>query len=202
MNNDRRFILGVMGALPALALAAPSLAAAQGGMDAITALKTRHSVRAYTDEPVSDDDIRTMLEAAMQAPSAANEQPWEFVVIRDKATLAKVGSLNPYATYAADAPAAILVCLNREREKIGGMGILDVAMSAENLMLAARALGLGSVFTGIYPMQERIQGFQKLSGLPDAVIPVGLVVIGHPDELKGRPVAARYRPESVHMEKW
>lgn len=205
MNATRRNLLLGCGAAACMALF-PALdaksAEASGEMPLFRALKTRRSVRAYTDEPVSEGDIDEMLKAAMDAPSAANEQPWEFVVIRNKDTLAGAGKINKYASFAARAPLAILVCLNERKEKEKGMGVLDVGMSAENLLLAAHGLGLGAVFTGIYPIEERIKGFQRLCGLPDYVIPLGLVVIGHP-QIKGlREAEDRYNKAAIHQEKW
>lgn len=194
-------------ALPATAHAAGENTAAPAGdaktpLDVITALQTRRSVRSYTKEPVSDKDLDTILAAAQLAPSAANEQPWDFVVIRDPGTLAKVGDINHYASYAAKAPLAILVCLNTEKEEIPGMGILDVAMSAENLLLAAHGLGLGGVFTGIYPMQDRMEGFRKLLDMPENIIPVGLIVLGHPAIPGLRTADDRVKPANVHWENW
>ncbi|MBD5539432.1 MAG: nitroreductase family protein [Desulfovibrio sp.] len=171
-------------------------------MDALTALRTRRSVRAYTHEPVSDKELDIVLSAAQLAPSAANEQPWDFVVIRDPKTLAKVGDINRYAAYAARAPLAILVCLDTEKEEITGMGILDVAMSAENLLLAAHAIGLGAVFTGIYPMTDRMEAFSKLLDLPENIIPVGLIVLGHPAIPGLRTADDRVKPANVHWENW
>lgn len=192
--------------VPGLALAAGEPAAKAGTptnpLDVLTALQTRRSVRAYTHEPVSDKDLDTVLAAAQLAPSAANEQPWDFVVIRDPKTLAKVGDINPYASYAAKAPVAILVCLDTEKEDVPGMGILDVAMSAENLLLAAHGIGLGGVFTGIYPMTDRMQGFTKLLDMPENIIPVGLIVLGHPAIPGLRTAEDRVKPSNVHWENW
>lgn len=208
----RRAFLACTALAAACAVTAPSLAFAAADaqqaptvatpLDVLTALQTRRSVRAYTHEPVSDKDLDTVLAAAQLAPSAANEQPWDFVVIRDPKTLAKVGDINPYASYAAKAPVAILVCLNTEKEDIPGMGILDVAMSAENLLLAAHGIGLGGVFTGIYPMTDRMAGFTKLLDMPENIIPVGLIVLGHPAIPGLRTAEDRVKPENVHWENW
>ena len=216
-NAGRRFFLtrtapktalvaGCAVTMPTLALAAgesAAKAATPGSpLDVLTALRTRRSVRAYTPEPLSDQDLDTVLAAAQLAPSAANEQPWDFVVIRDPKTLAKVGEINPYAAFAARAPAAILVCLDTEKEDIPGMGILDVAMSAENLLLAAHGIGLGAVFTGIYPMVDRMEGFTRLLDMPENIIPVGLIVLGHPAIPGLRTAEDRVKPENVHWENW
>lgn len=210
-NAPRRAFLARTALAAACAVSAPSLALAaeaeavptpEKPLDVLTALKTRRSVRAYTHEPVSDKDLDTVLAAAQLAPSAANEQPWDFVVIRDPKTLAKVGDINHYASYAARAPVAILVCLDTEKEDIPGMGILDVAMSAENLLLAAHGIGLGAVFTGIYPMVDRMEGFRKLLDMPENIIPVGLIVLGHPAIPGLRTAEDRVKPENVHWENW
>ena len=193
---------------PGLALAAASgetpakAASPDTPLDALTALRTRRSVRAYTHEPVSDRELDILLSAAQLAPSAANEQPWDFVIIRDPKTLAAVGEINQYAAYAARAPLAILVCLDTEKEEITGMGILDVAMSAENLLLAAHAIGLGAVFTGIYPMKDRMEAFSKLLDMPENIIPVGLIVLGHPAIPGLRTAEDRVKPSNVHWENW
>lgn len=210
-RHPRRTFLGcaALGAacaltLPALPLAAASAAetGAQKLPDILTAIRTRRSIRAYTGQPVTQKELDTVLAAAMLAPSAANEQPWDFVVIRDPATLARVGAINPYASYAAKAPAAILVCLNTGKEKEKGMGILDAAMSAENLLLAAHGIGLGAVFTGIYPIEERMRGFRALLGLPESVIPVGLILLGHPVNTEVRTADNRVKAANIHQERW
>lgn len=161
----------------------------------------RHSVRSFTAQPVSDADVETMLRCAMRSPSAANEQPWEFVVIRDKSLLEQVGDINHWATYAKNAPVSILVCLNTQKEKEKGMGIIDIGMCSENILLAATALGLGAVFTGIYPYQDRMDGFSKLFSLPDYIQPVGLIVIGHPKSMEFT-AKEEFNPKAIHQNKW
>lgn len=205
MKETRRKFIGAMTLGAAGALAVPLAArAAQSetpSMDVLKAIKIRRSVRAYESRPVPDTALNTILEAAMMAPSAANEQPWEFVIIHDKNILTKVGEINQYASYAKKAPLAILVCLNENKEKIKGMGIIDVSMCAQNLMLAARGLGIGSVFTGIYPEKDRIEKFQKLAALPAGVIPIGLIVLGYP-EIPGEHTADRFNQAAIHNDKW
>lgn len=203
MNKQRRAfcqasVTGCLLGIPAAALAAD----VQTYNDAITNMRTRRSVRAYSPMPVSEKDLHTILDCAMLAPSAANEQPWDYVVITDASILEKIPAINPYAHYVKTAPMAILVCLNEGKEKIPGMGIIDVSMSAQNILLAAHALGLGAVFTGIYPDKERIQGFRNLLGLPENVIPIGLIVLGKPETNEQKPVPERFQQSNVHMQKW
>lgn len=203
MSYTHRNFMQLIAVTVLLIMSGEALAASQTKpMDIITALETRRSARHFTPESVSDNDIAIILRAAMTAPSAANQQPWDFVVIRNNATLQKIGEINRYAAFAKNAPLAILVCLNQSREKIKGMGIIDVAMSAENMLLAAHGLGLGGVFTGIYPVQERMQAFQTLLGLPDNVMPVGMIIIGHPEDNTLKRADERYKTDQIHMEKW
>lgn len=164
-------------------------------------LKKRHSVRVYADAAVSDADVKKLLQCAMQAPSAANEQPWDFVVIRERELLEQIGAINQYAAFARHAPLAILVCLNEQKEKIKGMGIIDMGICSQNLLLAAAALGLGAVFTGIYPFKDRMDAFRKLCALPEYIAPVGLIVVGHP-KLAGHAAEDRFNPGAVHLNKW
>lgn len=187
-------------ALPCLGIAAQ--AGAQGNEAGIfTVLRNRHSVRDYAQEPVSEETVTEILRYAMMAPSAVNEQPWEFIVIRDRAQLEQIGGINHYARYAAKAPVAILLCLNEQKEKIKGMGILDMGICAENLMLAATGFGLGTVFTGVYPEKDRMDGFAKLCRLPDYVKAIGLIVMGHPANQNHQP-QDRFNRAAIHMNVW
>jgi nitroreductase len=169
-------------------------------MNALTAIHTRRSVRAYTAQAVSEESINTLLAAGMAAPSAGNEQPWEFVLIRNPETLAQVGGINKYAAFAKNAPVAILTCVNTEREKFPGNGILDVSACTQNILLAAHAIGLGAVWTGIYPELDRMEGFRRLLGIPATVLPLALVLIGYPRSIPEP--ADRFDPSRVHTEKW
>lgn len=193
------------GKMACMALAAPCIVVeAKAGNSAesiFTVIRQRHSVRAYTQAPVSEDTVTEILRYAMMAPSAANEQPWEFIVIREKKQLEQIGSINHYASFAAKAPVAILLCLNEQKEKIKGMGILDMGICAENLMLAATGMGLGSVFTGIYPEQDRMDGFAKLCKLPDYVKAIGLIVLGYPAISTHQP-PDRFNKAAIHLNVW
>jgi len=198
----RRKVLGLLaGAVSGLLAARPAWAGDKpAAMDAITAIKTRRSVRAYTAEPVTDAQVEEILRCGMQAPSACNEQPWQFVVVRDKAILAKVGGINPYAAYAKNAPVAILVAGDLSLDKCGGYWIEDTSACAQNMLLAAHAMGLGAVWTGIYPLPERVAAFRALLKMPETTTPMALLVIGHPAELPAP--KDRYRPDRVHHDVW
>jgi nitroreductase len=202
-HASRRGLLGLLAlALPAALLSPLSLARAAVAKpaDALTAIKTRRSVRAYTPEPVDDATVQEILRCGMQAPSACNEQPWQFVVLRDKGLLTKAGDINPYAKFAKNAPVAVLVCGDLRLDKCQGYWVQDCSNCAMNMLLAAHALGLGAVWTGIYPLAERVEGFRTLCGLPREVTPLALLVIGHPANAP-RP-EDRFKPERVHTDRW
>ncbi|MDR1489192.1 MAG: nitroreductase family protein [Desulfovibrio sp.] len=169
-------------------------------MNALTAIQTRRSIRHYTEQAVDDEIINTLLTAGMAAPSAGNEQPWEFVVIRDRETLARIGGINKYATFAKNAPVALLTCVNTEREKFPGNGILDVSACTQNILLAAHVIGLGAVWTGIYPERDRIEGFRRLLDIPETILPLALVVLGYPRSKAA--ATERFDASRIHTEKW
>ncbi len=163
-------------------------------------ITTRRSIRRYTAEPISSDDIKDLLVAAMSAPSAQNEQPWQFVVIEGRETLAAIMNFHPYAKMLQEAPAAILVCGDTSLEKSPGYWVQDCSAATENLLLAANSKGLGAVWMGVYPRQERVDGMRLLFGLPDHVIPLSLVAVGHPAEQKDP--AQRFDPNRIHWNRW
>ncbi|MDK2954606.1 MAG: hypothetical protein PWQ57_102 [Desulfovibrionales bacterium] len=169
-------------------------------MDAIEAIMTRRSIRSYTEEPITEDQIRALLEAAMMAPSAGNGQPWQFLVIQDKETLAKVKDANPHAAMAAQAPLAVLVCGDTTKEKSPGYWVQDCSAATENMLLAAHAMGLGAVWTGIHTKADREKGFRELFQLPDHIMPLSLVIVGH--SAKQPESSSRFNPERVHYERW
>jgi nitroreductase len=166
-------------------------------MDAIL---NRRSIRAYTAEPVSDDLVAKLLAAAMAAPSANNQQPWHFVVIRDRGTLDAVPDIHPHSRMVRQAPLAILVCGDPAAEKNPGYWVQDCAAATENLLIAATALGLGSVWLGVYPREDRVTGLRRLLGVPEPIVPFALVPIGRAGEVK--PPADRYQESRVHRDRW
>jgi nitroreductase len=169
-------------------------------MEAIEALLTRRSIRKFTDQPVTDEQVDTILKAAMYAPSAGNTQPWHFVVIRDRELLDMVTEFHPYARMILQSPVAILVCGDRDLQKFDGFWIQDCSAATENLLLAVHGMGLGAVWLGVHPRPERIEGARKLFELPENILPLSLIPIGYPDESKPDP--ERFKPERIHMNKW
>lgn len=169
-------------------------------MDTLDAIHTRRSIRKYLHTPVPPDVLQQVLSAAMYAPSACNQQPWQFVVLDDRKLLREVPKINSYAAMAAEAPVAILVCGDSSLETVPDYWVIDCSAAVQNLLLAAHALGLGAVWTGVYPQQERVQGFRRLLGLPKTVTPHSLVPLGYPAEQP--PQEERYRAKRVHRNGW
>ncbi len=169
-------------------------------MDTLEAIHTRRSVREYQDRPVPETVLNQLLDAAMAAPSARNQQPWEFIVITDREILDQISNINPNAQMAAQAPLAILVCGNLNIEIAPGYWVLDCAAAVQNLLLCAHALGLGAVWTGTYPNEDRMDGYTTLLGLPEHVIPHTLVVVGYPSHLPEP--QDRFNPGRIHRNGW
>jgi nitroreductase len=169
-------------------------------MDAMTCILTRRSVRRYDGRPVEEDQIRSLLEAAMSAPSSNNRQPWQFVVIDDRSLLDAIPTFHPYSKMLMEAPLAILVCGDLQRAGGGESWIQDCAAATQNILLAARALGLGSVWLGVHPAEDRVEGMVKLLDIPEGVIPFSLVALGATDADQ-QPVQ-RYDTERIHQNRW
>jgi nitroreductase len=173
-----------------------------GTPDALTAILTRRSIRDYTPRPVPDELIKLLLEAGQAAPSAFNEQSTEFVVVNDPKLLAEISKVNPASLQLKKATVAIAVCGNQAKQKFKDQGYwqLDGAAASENILIAAHALGLGAVWTAIYPYPDRIPKVQKILNLPPDVIPLNVIPVGYPAEKKSR--EKLYDPARVHTNKW
>ncbi len=169
-------------------------------MDAMHAIYCRRSIRKYTSQPVPETLVTELLKAAMAAPSAGNQQPWQFVIISDQALLEKIPTVHAHAQMCKDAALAIVLCLDRSLERHEGMGVQDLSAATENLLIAACAQGLGGVWLGVYPREERVRGLRDLLGLPENVVPISLVAIGYPGEQKAP--AERYDASRVHHNGW
>lgn len=166
-------------------------------MDAIF---SRRSIREYTEKEVSDEKIKELLRAGMAAPSAGNAQTWEFVVIDDKDLMEQIPKIHPYSKMVPDASKVIMVCGNEKLELYNGFWPQDCSAATENILLAAADKGLGAVWLGVYPEEDRIKGFQKLFNLPEHIIPFSLIPVGYPAEEKAE--VDRYKEEKVHYNHW
>lgn len=173
---------------------------AQEQQSALDNIFARKSVRSYTDEPVSPEQVETILKAAMAAPSGMNMQPWRFVVVTDQKVKDKLAV--GFNKMIAKAPVVIIVC-GKTTNKLGAPNknwTADCAASTENLLLAVEALGLGAVWTACYPYEDRMNPTVEALGLPDNISPYCIVPIGHPagnDKPKDK-----WNPENIHYEKW
>jgi nitroreductase len=167
-------------------------------MDALQAILTRRSIRLYTPEAVKPESVAELLHAAMSAPSAGNQQPWQFVIINNRQKLDAIPVFHPYAEMVKLASVAVLVCGDTRLENSKGYWVQDCSAATQNLLLAAHALGLGAVWVGVYPREERVIEFRKLLGIPEEVIPFALIPLGYPAEDK--PPSNRYDPSRVHTD--
>lgn len=161
---------------------------------------SRVSVRRYTDAPVTDEELTAILHAAMSAPSAVNRQPWEFFVVDDPELLTRLADALPYAKMAAQAPLAIVVCGSKDRFLEGVDDVLweqDLSAASENILLAAHAIGLGGVWTCLYPHEERIAPVRAILNIPDRLIPFNLIPIGHPEH--DHAPMDKWHPDRIHM---
>jgi len=161
----------------------------------------RRSIRRYQNQQVEDEKIQGLLRAAMYAPSAGNEKPWHFVVIKDRNTLNEITTFHPHTQMLKEAPVAILVCADTSDVKYDGMfWIQDIAACTQNILLQAVELGLGTCWCGVYPNEALVGSMAKLAKLPAHIIPVAVVAVGYPGE--EREVRERYNAERVHYEIW
>ncbi len=169
-------------------------------MEAIKAIYTRRSIRKFKKKQINHDELHSILKAGMYAPSARNQQPWHFIVIKNLSIKEKIMNAHPYASMLAEAPLAILVCGDTELEKSKGYWPIDCSAATQNMLLAAHALGIGSVWLGVHPRQERKNAIREICNLPSHIEPFALISLGYPREMKETP--DRWRQERVHLNMW
>lgn len=168
-------------------------------MDAIF---NRRSVRAYLDKPVEKEKIEKMLRAAMQAPSAINGQPWEFLVVQDKEALKKLSKMGPYSRMVEKAPLAFVLFGNKNKMKAEQFFPQDMGAASENLLLEATQLGLGGVWLGVYTIQQREDYIKDMFDMPDEAVPFGVIVLGYPGKIQQNKFVDRFDQTKVHYEKY
>lgn len=155
----------------------------------------RVSIRKYQEKPVEKEKIETILRAAMQAPSAANQQPWEFYVVTDRKKLIELSKTSPYAGMTADAPAAI-VSVYRKDCRIPAYAEIDLSIAMENMWLETDAQGLGGVWLGIAPIEDRMKAVEKVLEIPDTLRAFAIFPLGYPAE--ERKQQNRYDAGRIH----
>jgi nitroreductase len=169
-------------------------------MDTLKAIYTRRSIRKYTDRPVPEKEIDTMLRAGMQAPSAGNEQVWHFIIVKKPEILESIADISQSASMAKEAPMGILVCADINLEKYAGFWVQDCAAASQNILLAAHALGLGAVWVGLHPRERRVNAVRDLFRLKEHIIPFCFIPVGYRGEEKEPEI--RFKKEKIHHNKW
>jgi nitroreductase len=174
----------------------------QSNPDTLSIIHTRKSVRNFTGESVPQDAIDILLKAAMAAPSAVNCQPWEFIIVTDRKTLDKLGEALPYAKMLFKAGAAIIVCgvPAKAHKQLEEYAVIDSSLASQNILLAAEAIGLGALWTAAYPYTDRMNSVKAILNIPDTIIPLNVIPIGHPtgeDQPK-----EKFNSEKIHKEQW
>jgi len=169
-------------------------------METLDAIHTRRSIRKFTDEKVSDELIEKILQAGMMAPSANNQQPWHFIVVKDKKLLDKITKIHKYSQMCKTASAAIIVCADTSCGEFSDFWIQDCSACTQNILLAIRDLGLGAVWDGLYPEKEYVKNFSEDFNLPKNIVPLSLVPLGYPAQKSGR--VDRFKKERIHVDTW
>lgn len=165
---------------------------------------SRKSVRTYTDQPVSRAQIDTLLRAAMAAPTGRDMRPWKFIVVDDKEMLKTLAGRLPYAKMLPEAQAAVLICgdlsVTDDKGNPSTNWMFDCSAATENLLLAAESMGLGAVWTAVYPYDERLRHVMEVMQLPDYIVPLNVIPIGYP---KGNPQPKdKYDADNIHYNGW
>lgn len=171
-------------------------------MEALEAIFKRRSIRKYDPQrPLEEGKLKTILRAAMSAPTARNIQDWEFFVVNTPEGKQKIMQVHPYSLMLKTAPCAIIVCANKERSK-NWEGYFEESCAAalQNILIAATGLGLGSVWLGVYPREEVRTALHETFEMPANIMPVGIAVIGYAAEI--RPEEDRYDTQKVHFNSW
>jgi nitroreductase len=158
---------------------------------------SRRSIRQYTSQPVTEDDITGLLQAAMAAPSGSNRKPWHFVVVTDRATLQDLAAAHPYGKMLAHAPVAIAVCGVPATSK---WWVQDCSAATENILLGVTSLGLGGVWVGCYGAPDRERAVARILEIPHGIRVLSLISIGHPGEAKEP--RTQHDPARVHTDRW
>jgi len=176
---------------------------APAGMTAIEAITSRVSIREYTDQKGPREALENIVRAGMAAPSAMNKQPWQFIILDDTDILKSIGEKLPTSAMAQRAPAAILVCGDLTKTGQGWQEeywIQDCSAASQNILLAITELGLGGVWTSIYPADNRIKIGAEVLGLPDHIVPLNIIPVGYPSG-ENQP-KDKWNEEMAHWNKW
>lgn len=163
---------------------------------------TRRSVRKYKDTKVEKEKVDKLLRAAMQAPSAMNQQPWEFIVVENKETLEKLAEMSPYTKLIKGAPLVFVLLGNEERMKFEENWEQDMGAATQNLLLQAVELDLGGVWMSAWPLEDRINHIKNMFNLSGNLRPYAVVAVGYPDGTQGNKFIDRFDETRVHYENY
>lgn len=175
-------------------------AQSKGALDVIM---SRVSVRHFTGEKISQEQLETILRAGMAAPTAVNKQPWAFIVVDDASVLAQLSEAVKSSRIENGASHAIAVCGDMSKAMEGeaqGYWVEDTSAATENMLLAAHAMGLGALWVGVYPISERVKAISEILSLPEHIVPMCLVVVGEADEQPA--VKDKYLESNIHYNRW
>ena len=174
----------------------------QSNPDTLSVIHNRKSVRNFTGESVTQNEIDILLKAAMAAPSAVNCQPWEFIIVTDRKTLDKLGDVLPYAKMIFKAGAAIIVCgvPAKAHKQMEEYAVIDSSLASQNILLAAEAIGLGALWTAAYPYPDRMKSVSSILKIPLDVIPLNVIPLGHPTG-EDKP-KEKFNSRKIHREMW
>ncbi|RHM54567.1 nitroreductase family protein [Mitsuokella sp. AF33-22] len=161
----------------------------------MNAIFTRTSIRKFEDKPVEKEKIDKLLQAAFVAPSAGNQQPWEFYVVTERETIEALAKTSPYAISAAKAP-VVLVIAARKDVIFPGITDIDCAIATENIWLEMEELGLGGVMMAVSPVPERMEAVRQILSLPDNQYAFALLPFGYP--VGKKPQVDRYDARKIH----
>ncbi len=160
----------------------------------------RRSIRKYRDGEIDQKKIEQIIRAGMNAPSAGNEQPWHFIVVRDRGILDGIINVHPYSSMLKEADVAIVLCGDITLDHYDGFWVQDCAAAAENMLLEITDMGLGSVWLGVYPIKERVDGLRTIFSLPENIYPFAVFPVGYPGEDKNS--NNRFDPSRIHFDAW
>ena len=166
----------------------------------MNAIYSRRSIRRYTHDEVTELQITELLKAAMSAPSARNQRPWHFIIVRNKTTLQQLSRTHRYSDMVKDAQVAIVVCGDIHLQSYKDYWALDCSAASENILIAAEDIHLGSVWVAVYPREERIDHVRSVLSLPSNILPLCIIPIGHPAEKPE--MVNRFDESRIHSEHW
>jgi nitroreductase len=170
--------------------------------DELSVILRRRSVRDFTEAGVDENELEAIVRAGMSAPTAKNMQPWAFIVLTGREELDRLSEGLPYGKMLGKAGAAIAVCALPEEANGQSveLAVIDATCASENILLAAEALGLGAVWVAAYPYDDRMAHVRSVLHIPDGVIPLNIIPLGHP--VTSKPPIDKYKQEKIHRETW